>query len=465
MRIQSHIPLALLTLGWAAPAALADGTEQLGPPSIPIFGAAEVAAAGTGVLLTGAGQIELELPLDATVRQVLLYWEGHDWQPWDHGDTAPITVDGAAVEGMRIGGPSDLFGAAWSSTFRADVTHLDLLGPGANTVSVSGLDFTRSNNGAGLVALYDRPGQAKAVQLYDGNDLANELLPAPFDANEAVTFAFPATDHDRTVTVSMFFAPFFADRASVIAFLADGVQVDLLIDAIGHTDGAAWCTVRHDVFVPAGATTLTVQPLVLEIQTNPSVFLGTNKWAWLMCTASFELESDPGPKAGLTPGFWKNHYGCWNGSGTGLTANIFADDGFNASFGVTPAQSGLANTVSLIQATDLKGGGKNALARHAAAALANSDAGIGYPYTTQEVIDLYRDGVGAIAGSLSVEGAKDLLEEANELGHEFEGGKPCSATPGAGGTGPGNGAGNGNGNGNGPGNGNAPGPPPGKGKK
>ena len=413
-----------------APVGMADGTEQLGNPSIPIAPATHSVAAGIGLNDGQPGVIQVDVPIGAAVKQVLLYWEGLDWNASDHGDTAPITVAGVPMVGDRIGGPSDLFGSSFSSTFRADITALNLVGPGPNAVQIAGVDFTRFQDGAGLVVLFDLPNSSTLVQIADGNDIVNDLLPAPYDNTAPVSFSFSPAPVDRTVPVSLFFASFFPDRASVIVFSVDGQQVDLLIDEIGHADGASWTTIQHDVFVPAGGSTLTIQALPIELPTEPQVFNGTAKFVWLFASASFDVAA--GVSGGLTPGFWKNHEGCWDGVGTDLTSTVKASDGFNATFGVTATVSGLANSVTLIQAAGTGGGGKLALARHAAAALANADSAVGYPYGVQEVKQLYRDGVGADVGPETVASAKDKLEAANELGFEFEGGKPCGNSTGGG---------------------------------
>jgi hypothetical protein len=123
-----------------------------------------------------------------------------------------------------------------------------------------------------------------------------------------------------------------------------------------------------------------------------------------------------GCSQGCTPGYWNNHVERWDGvGGDDFTQTVRADMSFNDVFGVTPAQSGLADTVTLIEATDTGGGGLNALARHAAAALASADS-VCYPATVGEVIDAYRDAVGAIAGPATVESGHDLLAGYNELG-------------------------------------------------
>ena len=113
----------------------------------------------------------------------------------------------------------------------------------------------------------------------------------------------------------------------------------------------------------------------------------------------------PPGNEGCTPGFWKQdqHLDSWVGAAPG--------DDFDATFGVNFFNP----NISLIVAAGLNGGGTNALARHAVAALLNSNsADVDYQYTTAQVLDIVQ-GDGAYAG-LSVEARKDLLVAANEAG-------------------------------------------------
>lgn len=119
---------------------------------------------------------------------------------------------------------------------------------------------------------------------------------------------------------------------------------------------------------------------------------------------------------GCTPGYWKTHPESWDGIAPDFTNTIFAGMSFNATLGVTPADSGLADTVTLIDAAWLTGGGLNALARHTAAGLASADALACYSYSVSEVVALYRDAVGVDAGPEDVESAKNLFDTANNLG-------------------------------------------------
>jgi hypothetical protein len=116
---------------------------------------------------------------------------------------------------------------------------------------------------------------------------------------------------------------------------------------------------------------------------------------------------------GCTPGYWKNHLDQWDGIAPDATTTVQYTDLFNATFGVTPAQSGLPDTATLQDAVNLEGGGLMALNRHAAAALPSSEA-VEYSYSLAGVIALYRDAVGADPGPESIYSALSKLSAANE---------------------------------------------------
>jgi len=108
----------------------------------------------------------------------------------------------------------------------------------------------------------------------------------------------------------------------------------------------------------------------------------------------------PSGGQGCTPGFWKQeqHFDSWVG--------YSPSDSFDAVFGVSYGGT-------LLEAADANGGGVNALARHAVAALLNStNPDVDYLYSTDEVINM----VQAAFASGDYEGTKDLFEYQNELG-------------------------------------------------
>jgi len=73
--------------------------------------------------------------------------------------------------------------------------------------------------------------------------------------------------------------------------------------------------------------------------------------------------------------------------------------------------------ITLLDALGLGGGGTEALARHATAALLNSGSDMTFDYSSAQVIQLYRD---AMDGVIGVESAKNQLASANETGCPFD---------------------------------------------
>ncbi|UCG54608.1 MAG: hypothetical protein JSV32_08550 [Dehalococcoidia bacterium] len=107
---------------------------------------------------------------------------------------------------------------------------------------------------------------------------------------------------------------------------------------------------------------------------------------------------------GLTPGYWKNHIEDW------AAAGYATGDSFATIFGVTASGT-------LGDAVKAKGGGENALMRHAVAALLNAaHPDVDYGLTEAEVIAIVQ---GAYAPGGDFEDAKNTLEWYNELGGDI----------------------------------------------
>jgi len=120
----------------------------------------------------------------------------------------------------------------------------------------------------------------------------------------------------------------------------------------------------------------------------------------------FENMVDPVGGEGCTPGYWRQdqHLGNW-------TSPYDPSDDFDATFGVDFFNP----NITLGDAVALGGGGVNALARHAVAALLNAaSADVDYEYTTAEVIAIVQN------GALSLEARKNLLATENERGCDLE---------------------------------------------
>ena len=378
--------------------ASADGNEVLGTPSIPIATGSGVVVAGTGTAVQPA-DINIDVP--GTPKQVLLYWEGQ--HRLSEGADTTISVNGTSVTGQLIGGPNFFFSLTYSSTYRADVTALGLVAPGANTLTITDMQFPRANGGAGVLVIYDDGSEAE-ISLFDGNDLAFINFPEPRQTTVAKTFNFAPEPVDRTGDLSMFMSSVegpdhSGPRPSVIEVTVDGVVTEYN-NILASVDGDEWDTVSLPIVVPAGASSITVQVLSADR-------LGTGNLpaslAWNAASFSISVTPEtPGGGEGCTPGFWKNR-GLKIGAWTGYAPT----DSYKAVFGVNSSFN-----LDLLGALNQGGGNEKALGRHAVAGLLNaSSSGVSYKYTTAQVIAL----VQSAYTSGDFNGVKDVLEHENEL--------------------------------------------------
>lgn len=248
-----------LFLGLTTTGVLADGTETLGTPSISIASGSGIVAQGVG-LVTQPGIININVPTGATIKQVLLYWEGQ--HKTTSGDNT-IEVNSNSVTGILIGGPTLFFSDVKSSSYRADITNLGIVHPGSNAITVKGLTFNNKNNGAGIIVIY-KNGEESNIQLRDGNDLAYYKFLPPLDTTVAQTFTFESATVSRTATISMFFSSIFQEgkqfRPTVIEIKVGDVLIEK-IDALNSNNGQEWDTLIVPVNIPAGVTSLSVKAL------------------------------------------------------------------------------------------------------------------------------------------------------------------------------------------------------------
>jgi hypothetical protein len=141
---------------------------------------------------------------------------------------------------------------------------------------------------------------------------------------------------------------------------------------------------------------------------------------------NIDLKCAPPKGEGCTPGFWKQsqHFKFWKGYKT--------TDKFAATFGITGSAADLKIKVdnkyiklkyaTLLDALKAQGGGINALARHAVAALLNASSGINYTFTVAEVKSMVKDAIQS-GSSTKIEDTKNKLEKENERDCPF--GEEC----------------------------------------
>ncbi|MCD6288079.1 MAG: hypothetical protein J7M12_03080 [Candidatus Hydrogenedentes bacterium] len=321
-------------VGWVH----ADGTETLGVT--PIEQGSHVVAAGTG-LHTQPGTITLAIPADATIKQVLLYWEGQHTAPTVGDDT--LIINGTEILGTLIGGPTVFFSNVQVSTYRADITRLDLVVTGTtNVLTVTGAEFEYRNDGAGILVVYDDGSRTTTTELRDGQDLAFYDFAPPLDTTVPQTYTFDPTDSDRTAELTMFFGSVSDDtqwpytaRPNRIEITVDGVLYSL-VDSLASNDGLEWDTLTTTVLVPAGATTITIQALSAS-DGGPNM---PASLSWI--ASSLTLETAPPCTGAIGDFVWDD----LNGNGiqdadepgiTGVTVNLNDETGAPIATTVTGA--------------------------------------------------------------------------------------------------------------------------------
>ncbi len=288
---------------------LANGTEQLGDRDIPIASGSGFVCAGTGLggpilglvnsatALQGSvpGTIDIDVPAGASIQQVLLYWQGTQSTSRGAGRMDTITLNpGGQVTGQRIGGPILFFTIpidGWASSYRADITGLNIIQPGSNSIDVCCTDFDVANNGAGIVVIYDDGSGASNIQIADGCDSAFVNFPPPRDTTAPVTFNFAPSEVDRTANLCLFVGSVAfragGNRPTIIRVSVDGVQVEQFNDALNDVDGPEWDTFQAPIPVAAGATSLTVQIFSEDSGVGP--FAGGLPASFIWVTATFSI--------------------------------------------------------------------------------------------------------------------------------------------------------------------------------
>lgn len=256
-------------MAMAAPLlAWADGTEMLDTPSIPISQGTGIVSAGIGLADSQPGVISIAVPAGASVEQVLLYWEATNRETGDLTATDTVQLDGNNVTGSFIGGNTFYAGTNGigfvTVSYRADVTNMNLISAGPNSVTIGGLDFTQENDGAGLFVIYDDGSPTSQIDVRDGSDFAFERFGGALGVTEPQTFFFGAANVVRFASINFFVGSVSDDtgslgfRPSSFEVTVDGV-VSVFSDQLNSNDGRYWDTVNLVVEVPAGADELTIQ--------------------------------------------------------------------------------------------------------------------------------------------------------------------------------------------------------------
>jgi len=256
--------------------------EILTPPEcLYIESGTGMVAAGTG-LFSQPDTITIEVPAEATVKQVLLYWQGR-------GDDADdeLVVNGVDIEGVLVGTSVPELSHGNSFAFRADITDLGFVVPGMNVLTVTGMDFSYNNDGAGVLVIYDDgTGTEAIIQLVDGQDFVTVStgFTDPLDRTVPQTFTFGPADADRVAHVVLFIGDGMANRPDAVEYTVDGITTTLENLAIAG-DGEEWDTIDLYIDIPAGITELTLEVLSVRIADE----ITPDSISWVLAAMSIEV--------------------------------------------------------------------------------------------------------------------------------------------------------------------------------
>jgi hypothetical protein len=274
-------------------AALADGTETLGPPSITISAGTGLIANGTG-MITQPGSITIDVPVGSTINQVLLYWAGSMATNIPGDDT--ITVSNGSppvsVTGTLLNTP---IAGSGNSTFRADITTLGLISSvGTTTLDLSDMVFTHPN-GAGVIVILDDGSTDASIDVRDGSDFAYINYEGSLQTTVPQTFSFKKSNRDQTAQVSLFFGSVSGSasggsfRPTAIELTTNGPkgEVTVLNNLLDSIAGDEFDSFTISIDLPRNSSELTIQPLSVD---NLGTGLLPASFDWL--AAGFSLRPD-----------------------------------------------------------------------------------------------------------------------------------------------------------------------------
>ena len=285
----------------------ADGDETLGPPSIAIAQGTDIIIAGTG-MVNQPGTIDLYVPLDTDIQQVLLYWEGRSANTNPQIDDT-ITIQDKSVTGTQIGF-ADVNQDSWA--FRADITSLGVVSNGSNSIEVKDMDFNHRNNGASLVVIVDKGSPFADISLLDGDDFIYINGPTPASlVSVPQTLTFSSAPYDRMATLSMIFGNAVPDRPDSVEITVGGVK-DVISDEIIGSEGPELDIFYKTITIPTGVSEVTVEVFSRNDLMGLPINSDPDSLAWIF--AALSIPPVAGGE-GCTPGYWKqeHHFGSWEG--------------------------------------------------------------------------------------------------------------------------------------------------------
>lgn len=396
---------------------------------------------------TTSGNIQLNVI--GTPVKAYLYWIERDLK--NNGIDKTITLQKSGYPPVDITGiqSTDMD----NYCFKADITNY--VTSGFNSFTLSGLDNER-NPGAGIVVIaedYTEP--VSKIIIKDGCDFFYHGIPGQ-ENSELISFSFKPASFDRSGRVILLVGDAQTETETIhgneILYLSSNTlpvvspsspltsppafSLGKNQTGLVANDGMHWDTFgrasgimppiinfpptpyddpdqRSLVMVPAGKTFANFQLLSLN--------RGQNGISAIVSLAAFQLILE---REGCTPGYWKQqqHFDSW----TFYTPDMKFSDVFGTTVKIMWSKKGKPHPITnptLLQALEANGGGINALAREAVAALLNAVSPMVYP---DPAFDTPAEVIAAVQAVLNTSSSSDDEVLKNKLGFSNNAGCPLN---------------------------------------
>jgi hypothetical protein len=191
--------------------------------------------------------IEFDVPADAEVKQVLLYWDS----PAETTD-AVVLVNRTAVQGELVREGKNTS----RPVYRTDILGLDLVHSGSNALTVSGLDLGDGGRaGASVVVVYDDGTGIADMQIRDGGSEGQSGEEIGADGSVTHTFAItPASVANATDLALLISDGGLGESYAVVVRSRD----EILFTGDVQPGDAYWANELQNLGVPAGADSVVV---------------------------------------------------------------------------------------------------------------------------------------------------------------------------------------------------------------
>ncbi len=239
--------------------------------------ASDFVSAGTGTHSRTPEEISVNVPVDAAVERVFLYWAQRGEEEIDLPGESTVTINGSEVTGDVSGGPVDAPSYIPAGvTYKADISDEGIINPGSNTFTIQDNPADQINPlGASVLVFYTLDDEKSQLQLFDGVDFAwgpsESSDPEKQEALKSsvpVTFRFDSASVEREAKLTLFIGDINPDEAEdrpnslrIEVGDMDTEQIGPYPNPFQGRQGRDWDNYIQTITIPNGVEKVTVFPV------------------------------------------------------------------------------------------------------------------------------------------------------------------------------------------------------------